>query len=131
MAVFPGQSASTHQRYGLAGADARKALDEAFARHFGANPSEKQRWRALVTEYGDWYRRQAVPASAPARHGGETVPLTKAMLREALTRGPVPFHGAQPPVIRERRIPVDDDENERTEELPPSPPGAPWRGHRP
>lgn len=150
LAVFPAHAVSIHLRYGLASADARKALDEVFARRFGVDPSQQRRWQALVVHYGDWYRRQPAPLSAtalrvvacadatseapravalvslgaPARQRDETVPLTRSMLSAARARGPLPFLPPTPPVIRERPTPADDDEDQ-TVELQPHPGAAP------
>jgi energy-coupling factor transporter ATP-binding protein EcfA2 len=56
------------------------------------------------------------PLSAPPRQRDETLPLTRSMLKAARARGPLPFSPTAP-VIRERPIPAEDDE-ERTVELP-------------
>jgi hypothetical protein len=57
--VFPSQAAQIHRTYGVAGADARRALDDAFARRFRADPPLQRTWEALVAHYGQWYRARA------------------------------------------------------------------------
>jgi hypothetical protein len=58
LAVFPGQAADVHRRYGVAEESARRALDDGFAQRFRVDPTLQRRWRALVAHYGDWYRSQ-------------------------------------------------------------------------
>jgi hypothetical protein len=51
LALLPGQAANIHKKYGIHGASARRALDEAFAGRFRAQPALRQRWETLVVTY--------------------------------------------------------------------------------
>ena len=59
LTVFPEKAADIHRKYRVASAEARAALDAAFAQRLRADPSLQRRWRALVDHYGAWYRREA------------------------------------------------------------------------
>lgn len=56
LTVFPDEAADIHRKYRVASAEGRAALDAAFVRRFGADPTLQRRWRALVDHYGAWYR---------------------------------------------------------------------------
>jgi hypothetical protein len=56
--VFSGESERIHGKYGVASTDARASLNAAFAERFGSDPTLQRKWRALVTHYEGWYRRQ-------------------------------------------------------------------------
>ena len=58
LAVFPGETEQIHRRYGIADADARVAVDAGFAQRFREDPTLDRQWRALVSHYRDWYRRE-------------------------------------------------------------------------